>query len=71
MKFGKTIKIFLIDGEPNGRMSCKFSNWSRKAYKIPRTKIKDCSDRDDLTSTGDYLLFGKDDEVKDQVCMSQ
>ena len=21
MKFGKTIKIFLIDGEPNGRMS--------------------------------------------------
>ncbi|MDI9312603.1 MAG: DUF2200 family protein [Limnohabitans sp.] len=26
MKFGKTIKIFLIDGEPNGRMSCELSN---------------------------------------------
>ena len=36
MKFGKTIKIFLIDGDPNGRMSCEISNWSGKAYKIPR-----------------------------------
>ncbi len=38
MKFGKTIKIFLIDGEPNGRMSCELSNWSGKAYKIPTNK---------------------------------
>lgn len=51
MKFGKTIKIFLIDGDPNGRMSCELSNWTGKAYKIPRIKIKDCTDRDDLIST--------------------
>jgi hypothetical protein len=38
MKYGKTIKIFLIDGDPNGRMSCELSNWSGKAYKIPRIK---------------------------------
>jgi hypothetical protein len=71
MKFGKTIKIFLIDGEPNGRMSCELSNWSGKAYKIPRIKIKDCSDRNDLTSTGVYLLFGKDDVGKDQVYIGE
>lgn len=71
MKFGKTIKIFLIDGEPNGRMSCELSNWSGKAYKIPRIKIKECSDRDDLTSTGVYLLFGKDDSDKDQVYIGE
>jgi Domain of unknown function (DUF4357) len=71
MKFGKTIKIFLIDGEPNGRMSCELSNWSGKAYKIPRIKIKDCTDRDDLTSTGVYLLFGKDDAGKDQVYIGE
>jgi hypothetical protein len=71
MKFGKTIKIFLIDGEPNGRMSCELSNWSGKAYKIPRIKIKDCSDRDDLTSTGVYLLFGKNDAGKDQVYIGE
>jgi hypothetical protein len=71
MKFGKTIKIFLIDGDPNGRMSCELSNWSGKAYKIPRIKIKDCADRDDLTSTGVYLLFGKDDQGKDQVYIGE
>lgn len=71
MKFGKTIKIFLIDGEPNGRMSCELSNWSGKAYKIPRINIKDCSDRDDLASTGVYLLFGKDNSGKDQVYIGE
>jgi len=71
MKFGKTIKIFLIDGDPNGRMSCELSNWTGKAYKIPRIKVKDCSDRDDLVSTGVYLLFGKDEEGKDLVYIGE
>ncbi len=71
MKFGKTIKIFLIDGEPNGRMSCELSNWSGKAYKIPRIKVKDCIDRTDLITTGVYLLFGKDEEGKDLVYIGE
>jgi len=71
MKFGKTIKIFLIDGDPNGRMSCELSNWSGKAYKIPRIKIKDCTDREDLNSTGVYLLFGKDEDGNDKVYIGE
>ena len=71
MIFGKIIKIFLIDGDPNGRMSCELSNWSGKAYKVPRIKIKDCTDRDDLISTGVYLLFGKDDDGNDQVYIGE
>lgn len=71
MKFGKTIKIFLIDGDPNGRMSCELSNWTGKAYKIPRIKIKECTDRADLASTGTYLLFGKDEEGNDLVYIGE
>ena len=71
MAFGKTIRIFLIDGEPNGRMSCELSNWTGKAYKIPRIKVKDCSDREDLNNTGIYLLFGKEEEGKDQVYIGE
>jgi hypothetical protein len=59
MKFGKTIKIFLIDGDPNGRMSCELSNWTGKAYKIPRIKIKDCTDRDDFNEYGCLSAFWK------------
>lgn len=71
MAFGKTIKIFLIGGDPNGRMSCEISNWTGKAYKIPRIKIKDCSDRNDLNTTGVYLLFGKNEENEDLVYIGE
>ena len=71
MALGKTIKIFLIDGDSNGRMSCELSNWTGKAYKIPRINIKECSDKDDLNNTGIYLLFGKDDEDNDLVYIGE
>lgn len=70
-KFGKTIKLFLIDGEPNGRMTCELSNWTGKAYKIPRIKVKDCTDRPDLNNPGIYLLFGKDEDGRDLVYIGE
>jgi len=58
-KYGKTIKLFLMDADPDGRMVCELSNWNGKAYRIPRGKVKDCSDRQDLKGTSVYLLFGR------------
>lgn len=69
--FGKAIRIFLIDGNPNGRMTCELSNWTGKAYKIPRIEIKLCADREDLNNTGVYLLFGKNEEGKDLVYIGE
>ncbi|MBA4745822.1 MAG: GIY-YIG nuclease family protein [Muricauda sp.] len=63
-KFGKTIKLFLIDGEPSGRMTCELSNWTGKAYKIPRILIKESYSRDDLKNPGIYLLFGENEDGK-------
>ncbi len=60
---GKTIRQFLIDGQSDGRWISELSNWTGKAYKIPRTYINQCSDRDDLRNTGVYFLFGRDDET--------
>lgn len=70
-KFGKTIKLFLIDGEPSGRLTCELSNWTGKAYKVPRIKIKDCSDRQDLINPGVYLLFGKNETGRDLVYIGE
>ncbi len=67
----KTITIFLKDGDPNGIISCEVSNWSGKAYKIPRVRIKECTDLQYIKSTGIYLLFGKNDEAKDQVYIGE
>jgi len=59
--FGKTISLFLIEGDPNKRWVCELSNWNGKAYKIPRIDVKRCGDRFDLAACGVYFLFGKSD----------
>ncbi len=48
-----------MDADPDGRMICELSNWTGKAYRIPRGKVKDCSDREELKGTAVYVLFGK------------
>lgn len=61
-KRGKSLKIFLMDGVATGRWMCELSNWTGKAYKIPRTSYKKCIDRDELRNPSVYFLFGYDDE---------
>lgn len=60
-KRGRKITLYLIDGDANGRIMCELSNWSGKAYKIPRNLIKKSEDRNDLNNTGIYILFGKNE----------
>jgi len=59
--FAKKIELFLMDGTANGRWACELSNWSGKAYKIPRTLLSESKDRRDLVSTGVYFLLGTSD----------
>lgn len=40
-------------------MICELSNWTGKAYRIPRGKVKDCANRPELKSTAVYILFGR------------
>lgn len=65
MGFGKVIKLFLVDGTPNGRWICELSNWTGIAYKIPRNMIKESEVRTELSSPGVYFLFGYD-EITDR-----
>jgi len=66
MKFGKTIKLFLIDGDTNGRLSCELSNWTGKAYKLPRNLVKTCTDRPEIQTTGVYMLLSKSDDLSEK-----
>ena len=45
---GKSINLFLMDGESTGRIKCTLANWTGVAYKIPRTELEKCKDREDL-----------------------
>lgn len=47
-KRGKSINLFLMDGEASGRIKCTLANWTGVAYKIPHTALDLCMERDDL-----------------------
>jgi hypothetical protein len=40
---GKSINLFLMDGDPSGRIKCSLANWTGVAYKIPRTELEKCN----------------------------
>lgn len=56
---GKSINLFLMDGEASGRIKCTLANWTGLAYKIPRIDLDRCKSREDLKQSGVYFLFGK------------
>ncbi|MEY8535504.1 GIY-YIG nuclease family protein [Blautia pseudococcoides] len=60
---GKSINLFLMDGDANGRIKCTLANWTGVAYKIPRTELDKCKERNDLKQSGVYLLFGTSDQT--------
>ena len=63
MARGKSINLFLMDGDANGRIKCTLTNWTGVAYKIPRTELDQCKERNDLKQSGVYFLFGSSDET--------
>lgn len=58
----KTIKIFLVDGEPNGLKTVELSNWIGQAIVIPRNKLKTIKNRQDCNKPAVYFLVGKENE---------
>jgi len=57
---GKTIRIFLADGEPTGILLAEISNWTGKVLVAPRSQLEQLSKRDEVRRTGVYLLVGTD-----------
>ncbi|MEN8493440.1 GIY-YIG nuclease family protein [Dehalococcoides sp. THU3] len=64
---GKSINLFLMDGTASGRIKCTLANWTGVAYKIPRTELDKCKERDDLKQSGVYFLFGTSDQTGENI----
>lgn len=52
-----------MDGDAAGRIKYTLANWTGVAYKIPRTELDKCKERDDLKQSGVYFLFGTSDDT--------
>lgn len=60
-KFGKTIQIFLPDGNPRGLRVAEITSRTVTAIQIPRPLLDDASSRPELGNVGIYFLFGTDE----------
>ncbi|MDY4668432.1 MAG: GIY-YIG nuclease family protein [Oliverpabstia sp.] len=62
MARGKSIKIFMMDGDVAGRWICTLAGRTTKAYRIPRSLHKKCGEIKELKRPAVYLLFGDEDD---------
>lgn len=53
-----TIKLFLVNGTPNGLRTAELFNWSGKAVSAPRSELTQLLARPELRLQGNYFLTG-------------
>lgn len=66
MAYPTTIKLFLVNGQPDGVRTAEISNWSGLAIAGPRSELSALRSRPELKSPGVYLLVGFDEDSGDQ-----
>lgn len=60
MNNGRTLKIFLVDGAPNGLLTAEIMNWTGHVLTGPRSRLSELVQRPEARRTGVYFLVGPD-----------
>lgn len=58
MKIGKLIRLFLVEGDPDGIVTAEIQNMTIYATSFPRTKINVFKRREEAKKAGAYILIG-------------
>lgn len=58
MSKGRTLKIFLVDGTPNGLLTAEVMNWTGHVITGPRTRLPELLQRPEINRTAVYFLVG-------------
>jgi hypothetical protein len=57
---GKSIRIYLAEGTPQGVLIAEIVNWTGQVLAAPRSKLAELLARDETRQTGLYFLAGED-----------
>lgn len=57
--FGKSIRLYLVDGSPVGLMTAEIMNWTGHVLVAPRSKLAEALHREEADRTGIYFLVGE------------
>jgi len=58
----QVVTTILLDDNPKGLRLIEMANWSGKAFVVPRGKLKELRNREDVRQPGLYMLFGEGEE---------
>jgi hypothetical protein len=58
MSNGRTLKVFLVDGAPNGLLTAEIMNWTGHVITGPRTRLAELVQRPEIKRTAVYFLVG-------------
>jgi hypothetical protein len=62
MVVSKSIRIYLVDGIPNGILKAEIGNWTGKVIVAPRTQLAELTKIKESQKAGVYFLIGEDPE---------
>jgi hypothetical protein len=57
---GRSIRLFLADGTPQGVITAEIMNWTGQALSAPRARLPELLRRPEAARTGVYVLMGPD-----------
>lgn len=57
---GRTLKLFLVNGAPNGLLTAEIMNWTGHVITGPRSRLDELIQRPESKRTGVYFLTGPD-----------
>jgi hypothetical protein len=57
---GRSLRLFLVDGTPNGLLTAEIMNWTGHVLTGPRSKLVELVQRPECARTGVYFLVGPD-----------
>lgn len=60
MNQGRSLRLFLVDGTPNGLLTAEIMNWTGHVLTGPRSKLAELVQRPECARTGIYFLVGPD-----------
>jgi hypothetical protein len=66
-KAGRTVRLFLADGLPQGIIIADVGNWNGKALAAPRGRLPELLRRPEASRTGVYILLGPNPDQIDGV----
>ena len=73
MSQGRSIRLFLVDGTPNGLLTAEIMNWTGHVLTGPRSKLAELVQRPECGRTGIYFLVGAapDNSLRPQVYIGE